>query len=291
MVTLLRKGILMGIEDFSGRGAVVVGGGSGIGRGIALSLAAEGAQVLIADIDVDSANAVRDEIVKAGGDALAVQADATNDDSLAKVADHAASELGRLHVLIHTVGIISDAPVKDSSEETWAWYTEFNLMAGVRVMKAFLPLLHVHEEGRHVVVTASLAGWMSIGPDQAGGLNIGVYTVLKHAMLAYGEMLRVELAPDGIGVSTLCPGVVNTNLDATSAKNRPERFGGPMSAPKELDLPTRMQPEAVGPIVLRGIRANRPYIFTHPEMVDMVRAYKIQPALDDFAFYAGAAVS
>lgn len=275
----------MGVGDLAGRGAVVVGGGSGIGRGIALSLSAEGARVLVADIDAKSADAVRDEIVKAGGDALAVQVDATDNESVRKVAAQAASELERLHVLVHTVGVISDAPVVNSSQETWAWATEFNLMAAVRLMDAFVPLLRAHDEERHVVVTASMAGFMSIPSDQAGGLNIGVYTVLKHAMVGYGEMLRLELAPEGIGVSTLCPGVVNTNLDATSAKNRPERFGGPMEAPKELDLPTRMQPEEVGPIVVRGIRANRPYIFTHPDLVEVVRARKVQPALDDFAFY------
>jgi short-subunit dehydrogenase len=98
-------------------------------------------------------------------------------------------------------------------------------------------------------------------------------------------MLRSELAAEGIDVSTLCPGVVNTNLDETSAKNRPARFGGPMPHPKELDLPVRMAPEAVGPIVIAGIRANRPYIFSHPSLVEMIERFKIEPVLRDFEFY------
>jgi NAD(P)-dependent dehydrogenase (short-subunit alcohol dehydrogenase family) len=281
----------MGIDDFQGKNAVVVGGGSGIGRGIALGLAAEGARILVADIDLGSANAVRAEIEARGGKALAAQVDATNADSLAKLANQTSSELGKLHVLIHMIGVISDSAVSDSSDDTWAWATEFNLTAVVRSVRAFLPLLRAHDEGRHIVVTASTAGLMSIPPEKAGGLNIGVYTVMKHAMAAYGEMLRSELAPEGINVSTLCPGIVRTNLDETSAKNRPERFGGPMGHPKELTITTRMDPEACGPIVARGIKANRRYIFTHPAMLEVVQDYKFKPILEDFAFYSATADS
>src|SRR5579862_5556709 len=96
-------------------GAVVVGGGSGIGRGIALALGAEGARVFIADIDVGQAEAVRDEIIGRGGQASAGQVDATSREQLALLADQAAEELGRVNLLIHMVGVISDAEVTNSS--------------------------------------------------------------------------------------------------------------------------------------------------------------------------------
>lgn len=279
----------MALTDFNGKNAVVVGGGSGIGRGIALALAKEGANVFVADIDGNTAAAVRAEIEADGGRAYSARVDATSDESLGELTRQAQAELGKIHLLVHMPGVISHASAAESSDDTWGWSLEFNLMAAVRDVRAFLPVLRSHDEERHIVITASTAGLMSIPPELAGGLDIGVYTVAKHATLAYGEMLRSELTREGIGVSTLCPGVVNTNLDATSAKNRPARFGGPLGHTKELDLPVRMAPEAVGPIVIRGIRADRPYIFTHPELLEMIQEYKIAPMLEDFAFFGPAA--
>jgi short-subunit dehydrogenase len=121
--------------------------------------------------------------------------------------------------------------------------------------------------------------------------NIGVYTTLKFGVLGYGEMLRHELADDGIGVSVLCPGALNTNLGRTSARNRPERFAGPCpyDLPPELEEgrmpPGNKDPEVVGPAVIKGIKANRGHVFTHPEMVDLVQDRQ-QKILDDFAFFA-----
>lgn len=272
--------------DLTGLGAVVVGGGSGIGRGIALALADEGVRVVVADIDGANAEAVRDELKARGTEAFAFQADATDRKQLARLADEAAGQLGRVSLLFQMVGVISDAQVSSSSEDSWNWFLEFNLMSAVRVVETFLPLLQAQGGKRHIVITSSMAGLLSLPYEKSGGINLGLYTASKHATLGYGRALRQELAPEGIGVSVLCPGVVNTNLDATSARNRPARFGGPMPEPKELDLPVRMSPEAVGPVVLRGVRANRAYVFSHPERIDLLREYTLDPIIADFDFYA-----
>src|SRR5436853_3216555 len=99
------------MDQLEGRGAVVIGGGSGIGRGIALALAAEGMRVLVADIDGDSAGAVRAEITGRGGDAHAAQVDATDREALAELAAATRDELHRVHVLVNTVGVLTDASV------------------------------------------------------------------------------------------------------------------------------------------------------------------------------------
>jgi NAD(P)-dependent dehydrogenase (short-subunit alcohol dehydrogenase family) len=283
------------MDKLVGRGAVVVGGGSGIGRGIALALGDEGMHVLVADIDESNASSVREEIVRRGGTAHAGQVDGTDRDSLTKLADVATSALGRVHVLVHMVGVHADTSVTDSTEAVWAWFTEFHIMSAVRVVDTFLPLLRAHDDGAHIVVTSSMAGLVALPAHKTGGTNTGVYTVMKHGVLAYGDMLRHEVAPDGIEVSVLCPGAAATNLATTSARHRPERFGGPMPEPQSSvnAMPREravalgiMQPEDLGPIVVKGIRANRSYIITHPEMVDQLRARQ-QAQLDDFAFFAG----
>jgi NAD(P)-dependent dehydrogenase (short-subunit alcohol dehydrogenase family) len=271
----------------------VVGGGSGIGRGIALALAAEGMHVLIADIDETNAAAVRDEILGRGGIAHAGQVDATDRHALAALADTAADALGRLHLLVHMVGVHADASVTTSSEEVWAWFTEFHIMSAVRAVEAFLPLLRAHDDGAHILITSSMAGLVTASASETGGTNTGVYTVMKHAVLAFGDMLRYEVAADGIDVSVLCPGGVATNLSLTSARHRPDRFGGPMSKPQRSpsDLPSEMlealglmQPEDIGPIVVKGLRANRPLIITHPRMIDDLRRRQ-NAQLADFGFF------
>ena len=275
------------MEDLAGMGAVCVGGGSGIGRGIALGLGAEGVRVLVADIDLAAADRVRDEIVGAGGEAQSAQVDATSNDSLAELARTAADLIGNVHVLVNTVGVIANTPLASATEEEWGWFTEFHLMSAVRTVNAFLPGIRAHGEGAHIVLTSSMAGLLALSPQMTGGTNTGLYTVMKHALVGYGEMLRYELAPEGIGVSVLCPGLVESNLGATSARNRPDRYGGAFADPSGGGgmPPGAMPNEAVGPIVVRAIRANRAYIVTHPETRPMVEARQ-QALLDDYTFAA-----
>ena len=275
------------MEELAGKGAVCVGGGSGIGRGIALGLGAEGVRVLVADIDLVGADRVRDEIVAAGGEAQSAQVDATSNDSLAELARTAADLIGNVHVLIQTVGVVANTPLADATEQEWGWFTEFHLMSAVRTVNAFVPGFRAHGEGAHIVLTSSMAGLLALSPQMTGGVNTGLYTVMKHALVGYGEMLRYELAPEGIGVSVLCPGMVESNLATTSARNRPEQYGGAFADPMEgRGMPPGAMPnEQVGPIVVRAIRANRAYILTHPETRPLVERRQ-QLLLDDYTFAA-----
>ena len=274
------------MEDLAGKGAVCVGAGSGIGRGIALGLAAEGMRVLVADIEPTSADGVRDEIAGGRGEAWSATVDATSNDSLAELARTAADLVGNVHVLVQTVGVIADTPLAEATEQEWGWFSEFHLMSAVRTVNAFLPGMRAHGEGGHIVLTSSMAGLLALSPQMTGGVNTGLYTVMKHALVGYGEMLRHELAPEGIGVSVLCPGLVESNLGATSARNRPERFGGAFADPGGSGMPPGAMPnEAVGPIVVRAIRANRAVILTHPETRPLVEARQ-QALLDDYTFAA-----
>lgn len=277
------------MDDLVGRGAVVVGGGSGIGRGIALGLAAEGMNVVVADIDAGSAGHVRGDIRASGGWAEAAPVDATDPASLATLTQTALDMVGDVHVVVHTVGVVGTTTLTTATEAEWAWYVEFHLMSAVRTVNAFLPALRAHGEPAHIVLTSSMAGLLALPPAATHGSNTGLYTVMKHALVGYGEMLRGELDPDGIGVSVLCPGLVRSNLGATSARNRPERYGGAFEDPSggRGMPPSAMPNELVGPIVARAIKADRMFILTHPEARPAVEARQ-QRLLDDFAFAAAA---
>lgn len=273
------------MKDLVGRTAVVIGGGSGVGRGIALALAGEEMRVVVADIHLDSAASVAEEIVAAGGVAAAHRADATDRDSLTALADDVIESQGAVHVLVSTVGAIVDRRLDAASEADWAWLLEFNVMAVIRGVDVFLPHLRAHGGPAHIVCTSSMAGLLALPPAVVGGVFNGLYTTTKHALVGYCAMLRDELAPDEIGVSVLCPGMVQGNLGATSARNRPERFGGPIENARGGMPPSAMPNEVAGEIVVRGIKANRLFILTHPETVSLVQA-RHDAMLDDFAFYA-----
>ena len=274
------------MEQLDGRTAVVIGGGGGIGRGVSLGLAQAGMRVVVADIEIDSATRVADEIVAGGGRALTRQVDATSVESLESLAETTIAAFGAVHVLSNNVGVILNRRLDEATEAEWSWFFEFNVMSIVRGNLAFLPHLRAHGEGGHIVNTSSMAGLLALPPSVVGGYFNGLYTTTKHALIGYCEMLRMELEPENIGVSVLCPGLVAGNLSSTAARNRPDRFGGPLPDPRAgaAPNPAAMPNDAVGPIVVDAIKTNRFYIFTHPESVALVRARQ-EHVLDDFEFY------
>ena len=268
--------------ELAGKTAVIIGGGGGIGRGVSLGLAAAGMNVVVADLESGTAQSVADEVNAAGDRAFAATVDATDPASLDELARLVVRENGAVHVLVNLVGVITNRRLDKASEGEWAWFFEFNVMAHVRGNNAFLPHLRAHGEPAHIVNTSSMAGLLALGPAMVGGFNNGLYTTTKHALIGYCDMLRMELEPEGIGVSVLCPGLVAGNLSATSARNRPDRFGGPVANPREGMAPNSaaMPNERVGPIVARAIAENRFYIFTHRDPQQLVAERHAQVTAD-----------
>ncbi|HEX2382962.1 MAG TPA: SDR family NAD(P)-dependent oxidoreductase [Acidimicrobiales bacterium] len=274
----------------SGTSAVVIGGGSGVGRGIALGLAAAGARVVVGDIDPSSADEVRNEIESAGGLAVSARVDSTERDSLDSLASVAEAEHGGVQILASNVGVLTSTPLDRASERDWSWSLELNVLSHVRAVDVFLPHLRAGGPPAHIVLTASLAAVYV--PPTIAETHLGVYTATKHAVLGYGETLRNELEPESIGVSVLCPGMVQSNLVATSARHRPERHGGPFtpampaaSDREQTQLLGMLPPEAVGPVVVRGIEANRAHILTHPYSLGLIEE-RHGVLVDDFRFFA-----
>jgi NAD(P)-dependent dehydrogenase (short-subunit alcohol dehydrogenase family) len=282
------------MDELNGRVAVVTGGGSGIGRGIALGLAAEGMTVAVADIQATKAEAVAAEIEAAGGRALALAADVTSGDSLVALAKEVVARSGGVNLLCANAGVLARiAPLADHTIEDWEYTLSVNVMGIVKTVDAFLPALRESAPDAHIVNTASLGG---LTADVRA--PIGAYIASKYACVGYSEMLRAELASDGIGVSVLCPGVVASNLVGTSSENRPDAFGEqaqPQLVPAGGARGGRLSPadfqpmaaEEVGPIVVRAIRANRLHILTHPRAKALVER-RLQGMLDDFDFAAHA---
>jgi NAD(P)-dependent dehydrogenase (short-subunit alcohol dehydrogenase family) len=280
------------MHDLNGRVAVVTGGGSGIGRGIALGLAAEGMTVAVADLQRASAERVAAEIRSAGGRAIALGVDVTSVGSLAAAAKQVVAQAGGVNLLCANAGVLARiAPLADHSIEDWEYTLSVNVMGVVKTVAAFLPALRKSAPDAHIVNTASLGG---LTADVRAPL--GAYIASKYACVGYSEMLRHELAGEGIGVSVLCPGVVASNLTTTSAENRPGVFGdqaapqldpagGAAGVSASLRAVQAMPAEEVGPVVIRAIRANRLHVLTHPKARPLVEG-RLRALLEDFAFAA-----
>src|SRR5262245_29946017 len=279
------------MEEMRGRVAVVTGGGSGIGRGIARTFGAEGMTVAVADLRRTSADAVAAEIAAAGGRAFGIGVDVTSADSLAAAAKEIVARAGGVNLVCANAGVLARVgPLAEHTIGDWEYTLSVNVLGIVKTVAAFLPALRERAPDAHVVTTSSLGGLVSdvLAP-------IGAYIASKYACVGYSEMLRAELAPQGIGVSVLCPGMVASELMGTSAENRPDAFGaqaapqlsaGGRSAPQP--TPAQVMPaEEVGPIVIRAIRANRFHVLTHPRTRRLVEG-RFRAMLEDFEFAAGA---
>jgi NAD(P)-dependent dehydrogenase (short-subunit alcohol dehydrogenase family) len=267
----------------------VTGAGSGVGRGIALGLAAEGATVAVADLHEPSARRVATEIEEEGGNAFAVRVDVTSQESLERAAADVVERTGAVHLLCNNAGVMpAPGPSSDHGPSDWEYVFSVNVFGVANGVRAFLPHLRRSAPEAHIVNTASLGGLFVVD-----GASLGVYLSSKYACVGFTECLREELAPEGIGVSVLCPGMVQSDLPHTSARNRPARYGAqpdPVLDASTEDAITDMvsdrrtlTPEQVGPIVVRGILDDRLHIVTHAEARSYVEA-RFATVLDDFGF-------
>lgn len=260
-------------EDLRGRGAVVTGGGGGIGRSIALALAGAEMDVVVADIELDAAQRVHDELRALGRRAIAVRTDVSQADEVEALADVAYADLGDIAVLVNNAGV-TWRPYRaswDASVGDFEWIMGVNFWGAFHGHRAFVPRMAASPLPAHIVNTSSIAT-LKPTPGHAA------YTASKAAIDGFSLATRAEYAAAGfsIGVTVLYPGPVRTGFP-TSERLRPAADradaravvpwqtytdGEPMQAGAE--APGAIDPEAVGPLVLDAIEHDRPYAVTHP---------------------------
>jgi NAD(P)-dependent dehydrogenase (short-subunit alcohol dehydrogenase family) len=249
------------MRDVEGRTAFVTGGASGIGLGMATAFTAAGMNVVIADLRRDHIDAALERL--AGERVHAIELDVTDREGFVRAADEAERIFGNVHVLCNNAGVGILGPAALARYADWDWGLGVLLGGAVNGIQTFLPRLLAHGEGGHIVNTSSMAGVLPVP-------NSVIYTTAKAALIGMSEVLRSELAAEGIGVSAFCPGPVQTNIGDVG-KTRPERYADSGYAEFERQLAERetsslwMDPLEVGERVLAGIRDDDLYIFTHRE--------------------------
>jgi NAD(P)-dependent dehydrogenase (short-subunit alcohol dehydrogenase family) len=253
--------------DLEGKVAVVTGGASGIGKGIAEALKNEGAELVIADIEDGALQATAEELGATG-----IQTDVSSAESVGALATEVVERFGTAHVLVNNAGIGPMGRIADLTLDDWRWMVGVNLWGVIHGIHAFLPILKGNEEGGHIVNTSSMAGLV-------GMPGLGSYTLTKYGVLGLTEVLAKELEEDGskVGATVLCPGTIHTNI-GTSSRNRPGDNAGGLhdvdisQEGSEVDMSgvRWMIPIEVGTIVVDCIKSGELYALTHPDWWDMV---------------------
>ncbi|MEU8980691.1 SDR family oxidoreductase [Streptomyces sp. NPDC048309] len=248
-------------DRFGGQLVLVTGAGSGIGRATAFAFAEAGARVIAVDRDAESAARTAEMSRLIGSpEAWAETVDVSDEQAMEKLAEKVAGEYGVVDVLVNNAGIGLSGSFFDTSAEDWKKVLDVNLWGVIHGCRLFGKQMAERGQGGHIVNTASAAAYQ---PSKA----LPAYSTSKAAVLMLSECLRAELAGQGIGVSAICPGFVNTNITSTA------RFAG-VDAGEEKRRQKKSArlyglrnypPEKVADAILRAVVRNQAVVPVTPE--------------------------
>jgi NAD(P)-dependent dehydrogenase (short-subunit alcohol dehydrogenase family) len=252
-------------DTLRGRVALVTGGASGIGLGIATALLEQGCQVAIGDIRPDHLDSAAMRLAAYRERVLLQRLDVASPSDWASMQHAVGERWSHLHILCLNAGVGVLGTLMASRPGDWDWIMEVNLRGVTLGLETFLSSMRAHGQGGYVCATSSMGGLM-VADDGA------IYSSAKFAVVALMECLAADLADEGIGVSVLCPAAVNTNIH-DHATMRPERHAdsGLLLSAAEAQaaraqaraiLSMGADPLAVGRRLVAGLLAGERYVFT-----------------------------
>lgn len=271
---------MSGMKNFKDKVVVITGAGSGIGRATALAFAKEGAVLVIADIHADRLEEVSGEIEKLGAKVSSRRVDVSDRSQVEDLARFVIENCGRADILHNNAGVGLGELLETTSIEDFEWVMNTNFWGVVYGVTYFLPHMIERKQG-HIINTASGAGLVALP-------GLGGYTASKFAVVGYSETLRAELKRHGIGVSAVCPGIINTRVVSDGRVNMPE--GARVSKEKAVEFyATRgWSPHRVAGAIIRGVKKNRGVIPVGPEVWISWYLKRFSQRLSDAALGLGA---
>jgi NAD(P)-dependent dehydrogenase (short-subunit alcohol dehydrogenase family) len=261
------------MQDLKGKVAFVTGGSSGIGLGIAEVLAEEGMKVAFTWRRQDHLDRAMALLEKPGRIIHPVKLDVTDREGFARVADEVEAALGPVQVLVNNAGVGVGGLIEDATYDDWDWVMGVNVGGVINGVVTFLPRMVASGLEGHIVNVSSMGGVAALG-------SVGVYATSKFAVVGLSEALRTDMIGRNIGVSVYSPGPVRSNL-GEAVQSRPANLSNtgyrtppppPTDAPPHPMMLNAMSEVEAGRHVLRGIKANQLYIFSHPEFREVIKS-------------------
>jgi len=260
----------------NGTGAVITGGANGIGFATATEFAWRGARVVLDDVDKPRLEQAVAHLHAEGLEAHAVLCDVRSLDEMVRLADQSFRLLGQVDIVFSNAGIVVAGPIAQMTHEDWRWLIDIDLWGSIHAVEAFLPRLLEQGTGGHIAFTASFAGLMP-------NVGLGAYSVAKYGVVGLAENLAREVKDNGIGVSVLCPMVVDTKLMSNSERILGVDYGfASASAPAQ---PDTLDVDEVAGLTADAIAANRLYVLPHSAARASIRRRfdRIDQTFDDQA--------
>ena len=260
------------MKKFKDKEILITGAGSGIGRATALAFAEVGARLWLSDIN-DDGNAETARLARAHGATVrTLQCNVADAESVAAMAATVHAEIEALDIVMNNAGIGSAGRFLDTTLETWRRVMDINLMGVVHGCHAFLPNMVERGQGGHIINTASAAAFIA-APDMP------IYAASKFAVRGFTEALRGDMAKHNIGVTAICPGIINTPIVANSIMegqmNNAERHRKVVQFYQKRNY----TPEQVARVVLEAVRKNVAVQPVSPEAWGMYYAKRFMPGI------------
>ena len=255
--------------DLKNKIAVITGGNSGIGLGIARSMAKEGATLVLVGKTPEKIEAAVENVKALGAEAIGIQCDVTQHDQVEALADQVYGTYGRVDILVNNAGLGAGGKVHQITVGDWDWVMDVNMRAVFLCCSVFIPRM-LDQNGPCSIV--------NMGSEQCFGLaspdfgSMAVYTASKHALLGLSEAMRRDYADTNLSVSIVCPGPVATDI-WNAERNRPAQFGEKRPTDPEggkMMAEIGMDPDVVGDMTVAGLKADDFYIITHGYIRDMI---------------------
>ena len=215
--------------EFDGQAAIVTGAGRGIGRAIALRLAHEGAAIVVADIDGEAARSVSDEITSAGGRAVTAVVDVSDRARVVAAVEQTVSAFGRVDIVVNNAGVLALAPALEVTEEEWDRHMSVNAKGVLFCSQVAASRMIVQGWGGRIVTIVSTAGRL----PSSGSTPAAAYVASKHAAMGLIKQMAFELAPHGILMNAVFPGIVDTEMVRSLQADISEQTGEPLTEVRE----------------------------------------------------------
>lgn len=248
----------MDVRSLNGKVAVVTGAASGIGRATALAMAERGADLAICDIDEAALGEAAGEVEARGSKALAVRVDVSDPDQVRELADRCYAEFARADIVVNNAGIGVGGPLVDIPLEEWNTIIGINLKGVVHGCHFFAPRMIEAARPGHIVNVASMAGYVPMP-------GMTAYSATKYGVVGISECLRGELAPYEIGVTAICPGMINTPIVRSSRMYGPDATEEVIEQGVAIFQRRNYGPEKVAAGILKAIQKNRAVAPVSPE--------------------------